>query len=209
MNPYVLDLLYELEDPILFEFGCHMGQDTQELARFGFSRFYAFEPDPRNIAQLEKQGLPPGVNLVRKAIGDRVGRATLYQSTNILSGYGVWTASNSIRPPAQIMTQVSPELQFNSAIEVDVTTLDAFCEAEGIERIDLIWADIQGAERDLIAGGTRMIPRTHYLFMEQEAHRLYEGQWLYEEMVAALPQWKVLEKFPHDVLLENLEWKAC
>jgi FkbM family methyltransferase len=40
---------------------------------------------------------------------------------------------------------------------IRITTLDAFVESNGIERIDFIKADIEGAERDMLKGATRVL----------------------------------------------------
>ena len=207
MNPFVLDLLYALEDPIIFEFGACDGGDTIELAQFGFKKFYTFEPDPRNLEIIRKRGLPDGVVLVPKAVGRSVGRAHLYQSTNVMPEGYVWTASSSLKEPnKESNTHYDSNLKFDAKVDVDVVSLDSFCQEFEIPYIDFIWADIQGAEVDLIAGGKEMIPRTHYLFMEHESSSVYQGVWSYKEMLAALPGWRVLEKFPNDVLLENTQW---
>lgn len=204
MNPYVLEIIDQLEDATIFEFGCYDGADTHELARNGFRNFYTFEADPRNLERIRKTGLPNGVQLVPKAIGRTEGKTLLYQSTNMISGHGIWTGSSSIKKP---LVQKSENLSFDSAVEVEVVSLDRFCEEEGIEKIDLIWADIQGAEVDLVAGGKRMLQNTHYLFMEHEKIQTYEGQWNFDQMMASLPGWNLIEKFPNDVLLENTRWQ--
>lgn len=203
MNPFVLEILDQLEAPVIFEFGCFDGADTYELVRNGFSRFYSFEADPRNIQKIKSRGLPEGVVLVEKAIGRSTGMTDFYPSSNFISGHGLWTGSSSTKKPSSLMAEVSPQLQFAPKIQVPVVSLDDFCADVGIEKIDLIWADIQGGEIDLVAGGTEMIPKTRYLFMEHEKFQVYEGQWNLEEMMAALPGWRIIERFPNDVLLEN------
>jgi FkbM family methyltransferase len=206
MNPYAREILRNLDDgATIFEFGAHRAEDTLEIAACGFGRFYAFEPDPRNLEIIRKSGLPPGVTLIPKAVGERAGRTILYQSTNIVENFGVWTASSSIHRPLSSLP-VGSNLRFENSVEVDVVSLDDFCKAEQIDKIDFIWADIQGAERDMVKGGAKMIPLTHYFFMEHEKVKTYEDQWSFEEMMASLPDFEVLEIFPNDVLLVNKNW---
>ena len=43
--------------------------------------------------------------------------------------------------------------------EVDVTTIDRFISEKGIERVDFIKADIEGAERLMLAGAKETLRR--------------------------------------------------
>jgi hypothetical protein len=50
-------------------------------------------------------------------------------------------------------------------------------EENDISFIDFIWADVQGAEEDLILGGLDTLrKRTKYLFTEYNNSEMYEGQ---------------------------------
>ena len=68
--------------------------------------------------------------------------------------------------------------------------------------IDMLWVDIQGAERDMIAGGQNALSRTRYLFIEAETTELYEGMALRDELLTLLPGFKVIEEFEYNLLLE-------
>ena len=95
-------------------------------------------------------------------------------------------------------------LNFN---EVDLITLDSFCEGRGIERIDFIWADIQGAEGDMVRGGRQTLARTRYLYTEYSDEELYENQATLKEILELLPDFRVIELWTDDVLLENQQLK--
>jgi FkbM family methyltransferase len=47
-------------------------------------------------------------------------------------------------------------------------TLDSVARETQLDRIDLLWVDIQGAERDMIAGGRHALSRTRYMMIEAE-----------------------------------------
>ena len=72
-----------------------------------------------------------------------------------------------------------------------------------IDTVDFIWADVQGAEGDMIRGGLRVLSRTRYLYTEWSDDELYEGQATLTEILRLLPDFRVVELWSDDVLLEN------
>jgi FkbM family methyltransferase len=52
---------------------------------------------------------------------------------------------------------------------VQVRTLDEICDASGVESIDLIKLDIEGAGSDALVGGARALSRTRYLIAEHHS----------------------------------------
>lgn len=202
-----------LRDPVVFECGVCNGEDTRRLCRLldqRFKAYYAFEPDPRNIAYLKEPGrLPPSVELVEAAIGAQDGRAKLFLSNAAdKPGVGKATSNSSIcRPNLETLKLWVPWSAFEGEVEVPVRSIDSFCREKAVERIDFLWADIQGAERQLIEGAAGMLPRIRYLYLEQEGYEFYEGQWTWRQMRAALsPRFRVACRFPSNVLLENTIW---
>ena len=73
----------------------------------------------------------------------------------------------------------------------------------GIEHVDFIWADVQGAEVDLVEGGQRTLANTRLLYTEINDIEMYEGQITLEGLLARLPGWSVVKRYPNDVLLRN------
>jgi hypothetical protein len=69
--------------------------------------------------------------------------------------------------------------------------------------IDFIWADIQGAEIDMIEGGREALSKTRYLYTEYSNSELYEGEIGLEEIMKKLPGWSLVEDYGGDVLLKN------
>jgi hypothetical protein len=60
-------------------------------------------------------------------------------------------------------------------IKVELRTLDTWSTKHEPGPIDFIWADIQGAEGDLVAGGRETLARTKYVYTECFDDELYEG----------------------------------
>lgn len=56
-------------------------------------------------------------------------------------------------------------------IEVEADTLDAMVAGAGVERIDLVKMDIEGAEVEALKGGRMMIERDHPRLVIVSEHR--------------------------------------
>ncbi len=204
-DDYIAPLLERLDQPVIFELGAHCGEDTQRLA--GHLRqpyqFFAWEPDPRSLGALrEAVAALPQVTVVAAAAGAEDGTAAFHLSSR--RDGGAFTDASSLLPPTPAMQAAAPWLAFDEQVTVPVRTLDAFCAEQQVSRIDFVWADVQGAERYVVAGARRMLARTSFLFVEQSGETLYTGQWTFDEMMSVLGgEWQVLKRFPNDVLLYN------
>jgi FkbM family methyltransferase len=176
------------------ELGAHDGEDTEWMAALPDTIIHAFEPDPRNCP------LPrSNVFIHRLAVGDRDGRCPFVLST---SGWGrEWTHSSSIKAPKNHLSRYP--VTFGETIEVAATTLDSFSRMQNLGQIDFIWADIQGAEGEMIRGGRETLARTRFLFTEYSDDELYEGQITLSGILELLCDFRVVELWPDDVLLEN------
>ena len=179
---------------VFFELGAHDGSDTVWLATLPNVTVHAFEPDPRNHPPAR-----PNVHLSRAAIAEVDGRGPF-----VLSKWGwnrEWTYSSSLRRPKNHLQRYP--VSFGDTIEVETVALDSYARRHGVEAVDFIWADIQGAEGDMARGGHELLARTHYLFTEYSDDEMYEGQSTLGELLAMLPGYRVLELYEDDVLLEN------
>ncbi len=183
---------------MFLELGAHRGGDTAWMARVPDVWIHAFEPDPRNY-------VPPARNVTvhRKAISDRDGSAPF-----ILSKHGweqEWTQSSSIKAPLNHLTRYP--VTFGESVEVEAISLDSVSRIWGLGRIDFIWADIQGAEGDMIRGGAETLRRTRFLYTEFSDEEMYAGQPKLSEILGMLPGYRVVELWQDDVLLENTQVK--
>lgn len=195
---------------VILEIGAADGGDTLKIIE-SISKdcdYFAFEPDPRNIAVIRSGDLMrvPQFKLIEAAIGDRNQNVTL----NLSSGFTPenpavkdhWYSS-SVKTPKQHL-EVHPWCKFDSSCDVRMMRLDDVCALYGIEAIDFIWCDIQGAEDLMISGAMKSLGSTQLLYTECEEAEMYDGQIGYDEMLRRLPgEWKVVERWPSEVLFEN------
>jgi 2-O-methyltransferase len=182
---------------VFLDLGSHRGGTTRWLANIPRVIVHAVEPDRRNIQFKIKN-----VKLHREAIAAFDGECDF----NLSEDPGlVHTASSSIRRPKSHLS-IWPEVTFNKTIRVPCITLDSFTRRENIKDVSFIWADVQGAEGDMIQGGRETLARTKYMYTEvcpDTNEPWYEGQLRYSEILELLPSWTVIKHWTHDVLLKN------
>jgi 2-O-methyltransferase len=194
------------DDPVIIEVGANCGQTTVEMLRaMPRARIYAFEPDPRAIAKFHAAVTHPNVHLYECAIGATNGSISFYQSSGgeELPGYSQgWDQSGSIRRPNSHLT-VWPWVKFEKQITVPITTLDAWSEQHHVEKADFIWADVQGAESDLIEGAGRFLRASRFLYTEYSNEEWYEGQITLAVLREKLADFDLIVRYPMDALFRN------
>jgi FkbM family methyltransferase len=207
-----LKQLLGTDAPVILEIGVNDGSDTVRfLNAFPNATVYAFEPDPRALAKFKARGHHPRIHLFELAIGAEDGEADFYVSSglpdnmplHVRSSYPLgWDQSGSLRTPKSHKT-VWPWVKFERRIKVTVKRLDTWAKDRGITAVDFIWADMQGAEGDLIVGGKDTLTNTHYLYTEYSNDEWYEGQPNLAQLESMLPTFSILCRYPMTVLFEN------
>lgn len=191
----------------IVEIGAHIGLDTARFLRlFPSATVFAFEPDPRNVALLRGDIDDPRVHVIEAAVSDSNGRQTLHLARALgregtsrgLGGSG----SSSLMQPGRHLEE-HPLIVFDQQVVVETVRLDTWADREGLNEIDFVWADVQGAEGHLIRGGVETLRRTRWLFTEYSNRELFDGQPTLEDIKEMLPFFEVARRFPGDVLLRN------
>jgi FkbM family methyltransferase len=194
IHPAITYLLHHIEKPIIFEIGANTGQDTYILSNIRGSVVHAFECDEKN----ELHSLD-NVIVNRHAISDKEGELEFNRSSNSESG--------SIKNPKNHLTKYA-HITFGEKIKVKSTTLDIYCKKNNIDAIDFLWCDIQGAEEEMILGGTEILPKTKYIYTEYSNDEMYECQITLKRILELLPDFEVIGYFDFDnVLLRNKTWR--
>jgi len=167
---------------VVFEIGACQGEDTMLYARaFPRANIYAFEPLADNYAVLRQ--LSAACNSIethKLALGDMRGEAVFHVSSGAAATEGdsipSVSRSSSLLPPTQTRPDVLKWLEFKQTVCVDTDTVDQFCADRGIEKIDFVHMDVQGAEMKVLAGARRMLPRIKAIWMEVAFEPTYVGQ---------------------------------
>ena len=208
-DPAELPALLKKEDPLILDIGCNNGgQSAQFLSLFPKGRVYSFEPDPRARASFKKKVTDPRARLIDIAISAADGTTEFYVSSGVPSDEwkeqlpAGWDLSGSIKKPKKHL-EMHPWCKFEERIQVTTKKLDTWCAEEGVTEIDFIWADVQGAEVDLIKGAEKSLRRTRFFYTEYNEKELYEGQADLRTLMKQLPDFEVLRRYQNDVLFRN------
>ncbi|MCX5791485.1 MAG: FkbM family methyltransferase [Elusimicrobia bacterium] len=214
MDKHAIKGLLRKENPVVLEIGAHYGSDTEEfLEEFKNIRIFCFEPDPRCIEKFKQRIRDPRCSLLEAAVSDADGRALLHQSSGwpeehwwnsprLLGLLGltvpwlpaggrlgernkIWDDSSSLKPAVSRCGRY-PWLLFEKDVEVRVLRLDTWTREQGIRAVDFIWADVQGAERELIHGAGETLRTCKYLYMEYGETSPYPGAMTRAETIELL-----------------------
>ncbi len=194
-------------NPLILEVGANCGQSTLTfIDQMPMATIHCFEPDPRAIAKFKLLVNNPQIHLIEAAVGADSGFVMFNQSSGAEAQHpSGWDHSGSIRKPKSHL-ETWPWVKFEKQIPVPLITLDEWCLINDVHHVDFIWADVQGAESDLILGAQSILQRTKYFYTEFSDDEWYEGQINFDVLNALMENlgFKVLHKFKNDVLFSNV-----
>lgn len=137
------------EGDTVVDVGAHLGVFSRFALEHGARRVVAFEPEATNLACLEK-------TFADEIEDDRV----------ILVGAAAWHSRTvlAFKEPSVSNTgegRVSDELTVDGqrVVEVPAVTIDEVVRELGLEQVDFVKMDIEGAERHALTGATETLGR--------------------------------------------------
>ena len=160
--------LVNTDNPTILDVGANLGQSIDRFRQiWPSSRIISFEPNPSSVRQLfKKYSDTIGITIVESAVADLSSHRRLFQFED--------SALNSFfdRHDDSWITEDS-----TGSTEVSCVTLDDYCVRNGLEYIDLLKVDVQGAELDVISGATRLLDNSLIGLVQLEMIfcDLYEG----------------------------------
>lgn len=171
----------------MLEIGAHEGQHTRQfLEVMPDISLTCFECDPRPIARFRAEfGNDERVALWEKAVAHvTTDKHPWNPSGGVAGDRNDWDLSGSINTPTGHHAY-SPEITFGKGI-VSSIRLDEWLSHCEVEEIDFIWADVQGAQIKLIAGGLETLRITRLLYIECHETSLYEAEPSQAELITLL-----------------------
>jgi FkbM family methyltransferase len=166
--------------PTIIEAGAFNGDDTLRfITRWPQASIYAFEPIPELGDALDLKFKPyKNIHVVKEALVGFPSRQIEMHSFDVDSlNHG----SSSILAPSEHLER-EPSVQFSRKILVNGLTGDDWLKTVSLNRIDLLWLDLQGAELEVLTASRKILEITQVCHVEVSTRRLYEGAALYGEI---------------------------
>lgn len=205
---YVKEAISGVEHPVLVNIGAERGDgettDFCNLASQG--RVYSIEADPRSYVMLEpRMAQFPNLKTFHNAILDKNEEVTFWLSggPNPAEPSHPWTsASNLFSRERDRSGQHYPWMTYEQ-VTVTGKTLDTWAAENGVDHIDFLWVDIEGATHLLIEGGRKTLANTKWFYTEAFDWSRYDGEGLKPQIIAMLPDFELVADFGNDILLKN------
>ena len=166
--------------PVIIEAGAFNGDDTMRfITRWPNAKIFAFEPIPELGQALEKKFSSfQSVHVVKEALVGFPSRPIEMHSFDVdAQNHG----SSSILSPSEHLDR-EPSVNFLRKVLVDGLTGDDWLGTVSLDRIDLLWLDLQGAELEVLTASCKMLEVTEVCHVEVSTRRLYEGAALFGEI---------------------------
>lgn len=160
--------------PTIFDVGANIGQTTTLIKEyFPHATVHSFEPSPASFKILRANHSDrPGLNLWNLGVGADDSVLTFNENQDP-------QLSSFLRPAEMCCGDTK------HTTEVQVVSLDKFCEDHSIPRIDILKLDTQGYELQVFKGAERMMQerRIGLIYFELIVTEHYVGQPHYWELL--------------------------
>lgn len=161
--------------------GANDGEEIHRLRKtYPNAHFRCFEPSPPSYRKLANNFRGTGfVECHELALSDNLGTAIFHELP--LAGNG-----SLLRPDAERWSAFTKvDTNEVTSFEVKVSILDQ--ELTDLQKIDLLWIDVQGAEGDVLKGATKTMDRVLAIFLEVAlVDSPYQGAMPYSQLSAML-----------------------
>jgi len=166
-----LDIINKDLIHIIFECGSRDCLDAIDLRNyFSADLVYSFECNPECFLVCERniKGID-NIKLVKKAV-HKVNGTSVFYATDMEKSKDKNIGASSLLKHIDSVEYIQKE------IIVDTIRLDTFMEQEGVDHIDLLCMDLQGAEHWVLTGLGKMIRKVRYIITEvMPGDVYYEG----------------------------------
>jgi FkbM family methyltransferase len=191
--------------PVVFDIGANEGNFAAAvLALLPNAEVHCFEPHPATSARLKARFADAArVSVHAVGIGETAGALALYDYSG-----GAGSAHASFLSDTFIDVFAAD----SEMVEVPITTVDELVTREGVGVIDLVKIDVEGFERNVIAGMAEAIRqgRIERVQFEFNAHNALTGFTLHElgRMLPGYDVFKILTDDTEPVLGVDVEYDS-
>ena len=157
--------------PIIFDVGANVGQTISRFKKINDeSIIHSFEPVKEDFEVLQKKfSNDKSIILNNIALGEKDCSRNLY--INNLPGS---SSFYKLIPETQWVIERSqtykndPKNVFKESVNLQMTTLDSYCEKNHISKIDILKIDTQGYEDKILQGARRLLETKSISYIEIE-----------------------------------------
>lgn len=169
-------------DPKIIDAGAYDCSDSLRMTYvWPQSQIYAFEPIPENYRlAIKKIKNTPNIICFPYALSEKDGFSKMIVSEWTFKP-GKPSESSSILPPKDHLKYCNV-VKFPNSIEVQTYTLDSWAKIHNIEKIDMLWLDLQGVELNVLKASPNILSTVKIILSEVEFVEAYEGQYLYDDV---------------------------
>jgi FkbM family methyltransferase len=120
--------------------------------------------------------------LTEKAVSDKPGTLAFFPTDPERTVSG-WPNGNPGASSIFVATGAYPEEHYvQNRIKVEAIRLDTFLEAHKVPAIDVLWMDVQGAEKLVLTGMGKHLRDVKCVHLEAEFFEIYKGQALFGDV---------------------------
>lgn len=162
-------------NPYVLEAGAHSGEDTVLFAKaWPQGRIFAFEPVPlfyeRILTAIQSRNIS-NVSTFPIGLFSSTGNQTFYYSQNC-------GGASSFLPEGTVA-----ETNYNDVqMILPCMTLDDWATTHGIDHIDFMWLDMEGAEYYMLNTSAKILDTTKVILTELSFRNFREGHTLYSTL---------------------------
>jgi FkbM family methyltransferase len=179
----------------IFDIGSRDGYQSVEFRNwFPDSKIVAFEANPYLIDTCKSVTKDYNVEVVGNAASDINGKVDFYACTNIV-GCSSLLEVNTNHPRSSEWYQ--------EKITVDAIRIDDWCKNNHVDSIDLLWVDVQGAEKMVLNGIGKLLDNVKAICTEVEIAHMYKNSILKNELDIFL-----LERGFQEVQTFHMGWQS-
>lgn len=188
-------------DHVFLDVGAHIGAASARLLyEFPRAVVHAFEPCSRVFSQLaERASGEPRLRPHRLAVGAREGEVELNVTSNV-------NFTSVLAPSERGRSYYGEWMRTIDTERVRCVTLDTWATDAGIESVDFMKVDVQGAELDVLRGAERLLGRGVVgVYCEAQLRPEYEGAATLSEIDLFLRRFGLEMHQVHEIYVKGKE----
>lgn len=170
--------------PVIVDGGAHTGGTVEAFqAIVPCAEFHCFEPDASLVVGLQaKFADDANVHVVHAALGERPGTAVL----NINAS----RPTNSLLPAVEgLQSDLRGLCQTVEQVEVALTSIDAYCAQQRLDRVDIVKLDLQGYDFHALIGASKAMQAARVVLVEVLFTEIYRGCRLFPDILFLMGQY--------------------